>query len=115
MTYAREVKERGLESRFKGKNFCFDDRLVRHSARTRARTRARTQRSHQARGAISLHQGEPVTEDMLSVCHQCGSPCNDHTNCHNDACSHLFIQCPSCRETHKGAPEQPLDLKPVIV
>jgi hypothetical protein len=55
----------------------------------------------------SLHQGEPVTEDMLSVCHQCGSPCNDHTNCRNDACSHLFIQCPSCRETHKGAPEQP--------
>lgn len=73
VTYAREVKERGLESRFKGKNFCFDDRL-----------------------------GEPVTEDMLSVCHQCGSPCNDHTNCRNDACSHLFIQCPSCRETHKG-------------
>jgi UPF0176 protein len=82
---------------------------------TQHKTHAHAHNAHTKRVAPSRHQGEPVTEDMLSVCHQCGSPCNDHTNCRNDACSHLFIQCPSCREAHKGAPEQPLDLKHVIV
>lgn len=43
-----------------------------------------------------------MTPDILSVCHQCGSPCNQHTNCANRSCSHFFIQCPTCRETHRG-------------
>ena len=50
--YAHQVKEKGLESKFRGKNFVFDDRL-----------------------------GERVTDDILASCHVCGSPCVDHTHC----------------------------------
>jgi UPF0176 protein len=67
--YAQEVKEQGLESKFIGKNFVFDERL-----------------------------GERITNDVIAVCHQCGSPCDDHTNCRNDGCHLLFIQCPQCAE-----------------
>lgn len=65
--YARQVKEQGLESKFIGKNFVFDERL-----------------------------GERITNDIISVCHQCGKPCDDHTNCKNDGCHLLFIQCEAC-------------------
>lgn len=65
--YAREIREKGLPSKFKGKNFVFDERL-----------------------------GERVTEDILSHCHQCGEPCDTHTNCANDECHLLFIQCEKC-------------------
>lgn len=71
--YAREVKARGLENRFIGKNFVFDERL-----------------------------GERITEDVIAVCHQCGKPCDDHTNCGNDGCHLLFIQCIECGEKYKG-------------
>lgn len=71
--YANKIKEAGLESKFKGKNFVFDDRL-----------------------------GEKITEDIISKCHQCGAPCDTHTNCKNDGCHLLFIQCPSCAETYAG-------------
>lgn len=73
INYANQIKEEGLESQFKGKNFVFDDRL-----------------------------GEKITEDIISKCHQCGSPCDTHTNCKNDGCHLLFIQCPSCAETYAG-------------
>jgi UPF0176 protein len=71
--YAQEVKERGLENRFIGKNFVFDERL-----------------------------GERITEDIIAHCHQCGAPCDDHTNCKNDGCHLLFIQCKACAEKYKG-------------
>jgi UPF0176 protein len=71
--YAREVKENGLENRFIGKNFVFDERL-----------------------------GERITDDVIAVCHQCGKPCDDHTNCRNDGCHLLFIQCIECGEKYKG-------------
>lgn len=71
--YARQIKQQGLESKFKGKNFVFDERL-----------------------------GERITNDVISVCHQCGAPCDEHTNCANDDCHLLFIQCPSCKEKMKG-------------
>ena len=71
--YARQVKAEGLESKFKGKNFVFDDRM-----------------------------GERITEDILSVCHQCGQPCDTHVNCANDDCHLLFIQCDSCKEKFLG-------------
>jgi UPF0176 protein len=71
--YARQVKEQGLENKFIGKNFVFDERL-----------------------------GERITPDIISHCHQCGQPCDDHTNCKNDGCHLLFIQCPSCAEKFKG-------------
>lgn len=71
--YAQEVKELGLENRFIGKNFVFDERL-----------------------------GERITEDIIAICHQCGNPCDDHTNCKNDGCHLLFIQCKECGEKYKG-------------
>jgi len=73
INYANQIKEAGLESKFKGKNFVFDDRL-----------------------------GEKITEDIIAKCHQCGAPCDTHTNCKNDGCHLLFIQCPTCVETYAG-------------
>lgn len=71
--YANKIKEAGLESKFKGKNFVFDDRL-----------------------------GESITEDIIAKCHQCGQPADTHTNCKNDACHLLFIQCEACAKTFDG-------------
>ncbi|MBX2814877.1 MAG: rhodanese-related sulfurtransferase [Saprospiraceae bacterium] len=67
--YARQVKARRLANKFKGKNFVFDERL-----------------------------GERITGEVIAQCHQCGTACDDHTNCANDACHLLFIQCPTCAE-----------------
>ncbi|MBU4537350.1 MAG: rhodanese-related sulfurtransferase [Weeksellaceae bacterium] len=66
--YARQIKEENIESKFIGKNFVFDHRL-----------------------------GERITDDIVSQCHQCGKPCDNHTNCFNDACHLLFIQCDECK------------------
>lgn len=71
--YAQEVKATGLENKFIGKNFVFDERL-----------------------------GERITEDIIAHCHQCGQPCDDHTNCRNDGCHLLFIQCKTCAEKFNG-------------
>jgi len=71
--YAKEVKEQQLESKFRGVNFVFDERI-----------------------------GERITEDILSVCHQCGTPCDHHVNCKNDDCHLLFIQCEACSGSMKG-------------
>ncbi|HEV7231855.1 MAG TPA: rhodanese-related sulfurtransferase [Bacteroidia bacterium] len=71
--YARQVKAQGLPSRFKGKNFVFDDRL-----------------------------GEKISDEVISVCHQCGASCDTHTNCENEACHLLFIQCEDCRKKMNG-------------
>jgi UPF0176 protein len=67
--YANKVKEMHLPNKFKGKNFVFDGRL-----------------------------GEAVGEEVISRCHQCGEPCDTHTNCANEGCHLLFIQCRSCAE-----------------
>jgi UPF0176 protein len=67
INYANQIKEQGLESKFIGKNFVFDHRL-----------------------------GERITDDIIAQCHQCGAPCDTHTNCANDGCHLLFIQCESC-------------------
>jgi len=67
INYAREAKAAGLETKFIGKNFVFDDRL-----------------------------GERITEDVIAKCHQCGKPADTHTNCKNDGCHLLFIQCDDC-------------------
>jgi len=71
--YARQIKQDGLQSKFKGKNFVFDERL-----------------------------GEKITHDVISVCHQCGEPCDEHTNCANDDCHLLFIQCEKCKAKMKN-------------
>jgi len=71
--YTRRAREEQLPIKFKGKNFVFDDRL-----------------------------GERITEDIVAKCHICGAPCDDHTNCKNDGCHLLFIQCPACAEKYEG-------------
>ncbi len=71
--YAQEVKEQNLESKFRGINFVFDERI-----------------------------GERITDDILSKCHQCGNPNDRHVNCKNDDCHLLFIQCPECEEKMQG-------------
>jgi UPF0176 protein len=71
--YARQIKEEGLENKFIGKNFVFDERL-----------------------------GERISDDIISSCHQCGKPCDDHTNCKNDGCHLLFIQCKECAEKYSN-------------
>jgi len=77
INYARQVKEAGIDSKFIGKNFVFDDRL-----------------------------GERITEDVIANCHQCGKPCDTHTNCKNDGCHLLFIQCESCATAFDGCCSQ---------
>jgi UPF0176 protein len=73
INYAQQVKEQSLESKFIGKNFVFDDRL-----------------------------GERITEDVIAKCHQCGKPCDTHTNCKNNGCHLLFIQCEECASKYDG-------------
>ncbi len=67
--YTRQVKSLNLENKFLGKNFVFDHR-----------------------------RGERITDDVIANCHQCGSPCDNHVNCANEACHLLFIQCDACAE-----------------
>jgi len=67
--YTRQVKQEGIENKFIGKNFVFDHR-----------------------------RAEKITDDVIANCHQCGKPCDTHTNCANEACHLLFIQCDECSE-----------------
>lgn len=68
INYVNQAREKGLDIKFHGKNFVFDQRL-----------------------------GERITEEIISTCHQCGQPADTHVNCVNDACHLLFIQCDECR------------------
>ena len=67
LEYARKIKQLNLKSKFIGKNFVFDERM-----------------------------GETVNGQVISHCHQCANPCDIHTNCANNLCHLLFIQCPGC-------------------
>jgi len=71
--YARQAEKQGLPNKFLGINFVFDERL-----------------------------GERISDDVVSACHQCGHASDHHTNCANDACHILFIQCPECSEKYQG-------------
>jgi UPF0176 protein len=73
INYAQQIKNDGLESKFIGKNFVFDNRL-----------------------------GERITDDVIAKCHQCGKPADTHTNCKNDGCHLLFIQCSDCATAFVG-------------
>ncbi|MCC6690912.1 MAG: hypothetical protein IT235_05210 [Bacteroidia bacterium] len=46
--------------------------------------------------------GERISDEIVSTCHQCNNPCDTHTNCVNNDCHLLFIQCDECREKYKG-------------
>ena len=71
--YANKVKEEHLPNKFLGKNFVFDGRL-----------------------------GEKIGDEIISHCHQCGALCDTHTNCANEACHLLFIQCAECAKKYDG-------------
>lgn len=77
IAYASEIRQLGLNSRFIGKNFVFDERL-----------------------------GERITPDVLGRCHLCGTSCDTHYNCVWDPCHKLFIQCDSCRESFSACCSQ---------
>ena len=67
--YTRQVKSEHLENKFLGKNFVFDHR-----------------------------RAEKISDHVVANCHQCGSQCDVHVNCANEACHLLFIQCKDCSE-----------------
>ncbi|MGQ7869887.1 oxygen-dependent tRNA uridine(34) hydroxylase TrhO [Sunxiuqinia sp. sy24] len=71
--YAQQIKKLNLDSKFIGKNFVFDERL-----------------------------GETINGEIIAHCHQCGGKCDTHTNCANDLCHILFIQCESCAQQYEG-------------
>ena len=76
--YTRQAEKENLRNKFIGKNFVFDERM-----------------------------GERISEDVISRCHQCGEPSDDHINCANDACHLLFIQCSSCAEKYEQCCSDP--------
>ena len=67
--YTRQVNAEGIENKFIGKNFVFDDR-----------------------------RAEKISDHVIAKCHQCGNPFDVHTNCANDACHLLFLQCDTCKQ-----------------
>jgi UPF0176 protein len=67
--YAHDVEQLGIENKFVGKNFVFDER-----------------------------RAEKISDDIIANCHQCGEAFDVHTNCANEACHLLFIQCEACKE-----------------
>lgn len=81
--YARQIKDKGLPSKYKGQNFVFDERLA-----------------------------ERITDDVVSTCMQCGAVSDRISNCKEVTCNMLLVQCeacagkyadccsPSCREIH---------------
>lgn len=77
INYTNEVKNQSLSNKFHGKNFVFDNRL-----------------------------GERITDEIIATCHQCETPADNHTNCKNEACHLLFIQCEKCAEQYQGCCSQ---------
>lgn len=65
--YARQCAELGIESKYLGKNFVFDERL-----------------------------GERITHHVVAHCHQCGKASDRQLDCANTACHILFVQCEDC-------------------
>ncbi len=82
--YARQLRAEGLKSKYLGQNFVFDERLA-----------------------------ERITDDVVSICMQCGTTSDRIGNCHEATCNMLLVQCeacaekyadccsPSCREIHQ--------------
>jgi UPF0176 protein len=72
--YAHQVQVQGLENKFKGKNFVFDERL-----------------------------GERVGGEIISTCHVCrAAKCDTHHHCRNQICFTLFIGCDECIKKRAG-------------
>ncbi|RHY64848.1 hypothetical protein DYB26_007539 [Aphanomyces astaci] len=76
--YAQYIKQAAtITSKFKGRNFVFDQRLS--------------------------NSNTAITDDVLAHCYTCGDPTNSHTNCSNTLCHSLMLQCPSCATLLDGA------------
>ena len=73
INYTQQVSEQGLENKFRGKNFVFDERL-----------------------------GEKITAEIVAKCHQCAQPADQHRNCANDYCHILFVQCANCAQKYEN-------------
>mgnify|MGYP006299832679 CR=1 FL=1 len=72
--YAKQVRERDLPNRFRGKNFVFDERL-----------------------------GERIGDEIIATCHLCQDTSSDtHYHCRFEPCHVLFIGCDSCVEKKSG-------------
>lgn len=72
--YKRQVEEKNLPNRFKGKNFVFDERM-----------------------------GERISDEIISHCHLCHTEKSDtHMHCKNQACHVLFLCCDTCRAKKRG-------------
>lgn len=72
--YAHQVKEKGLQNKFKGKNFVFDERM-----------------------------GERVGDEIIATCQACEKiKCDDYVHCKNTSCHILFICCEDCKGKLKG-------------
>ena len=72
--YKHQVEKEGLENKFLGKNFVFDERM-----------------------------GERISDEVIAFCHLCGKHKSDtHRHCTNQACHVLFIGCAVCVKKKKG-------------
>ncbi|MCE9585456.1 rhodanese-related sulfurtransferase [Candidatus Nomurabacteria bacterium] len=72
--YAHRVKELGLQNKFKGKNFVFDERM-----------------------------GEKVGDEIISFCQICEKEKSDeYKHCKNLSCHLLFIVCENCEKNLDG-------------
>ncbi|OQR94335.1 hypothetical protein ACHHYP_01409 [Achlya hypogyna] len=75
--YGKYVREQSLPSKFRGRNFVFDQRLS--------------------------NDDQALTDDVLGQCYQCGGPTNTHVNCSNTLCHGLILQCDACHAALDGA------------
>ncbi len=72
--YAHQVEQQGLENKFRGKNFVFDERL-----------------------------GERIGNEIIATCHLCNITKSDtHYHCPNKVCHVLFIGCAECVSAKQG-------------
>ena len=72
--YKHQVAREGLENKFLGKNFVFDERM-----------------------------GERIGEEVISYCHLCATNKSDmHYHCKNRSCHVLFLGCDECLQKKHG-------------
>ena len=72
--YKHQVDKQGLENKFRGKNFVFDERL-----------------------------GEKIGDEIISTCHLCGDkPSDTHYHCRFQPCHVLFLGCDDCIQQKNG-------------
>lgn len=72
--YKHQVEREGLDNKFLGKNFVFDERL-----------------------------GERIGDEVISLCHLCNKNKSDqYYHCQNQICHILFLGCEECMEKYQS-------------